>query len=53
MRPFLIETRTAPTYYCLIEEMEDRLSYHGILIFIRFNPMALTLSQPRPRIGEH
>ncbi|RVW68669.1 hypothetical protein CK203_063412 [Vitis vinifera] len=49
----LIENRSTPSYYYLIGNMRIRLGYHGIMIFINFWHMVLTLSQPRPRIGEH
>ena len=52
VRPLLIETRSAPTYCCLIRDIEDRMDYHGTMIFISFCHVALTLSQPLSRIGE-
>ena len=52
MRSLLIETRPAPAYYCLIGDIEDQDELPGIMKFISSCYVALTLSQPQPRIGE-
>ena len=52
MQPLLIETRSTLAYCCLIGDIEDRMDYHGTMIFISFHHVAFTLSQPLLRIGE-
>ncbi|RVW90362.1 Transposon Ty3-I Gag-Pol polyprotein [Vitis vinifera] len=53
VRPLLIESRSAPAYCCLIDDVEpdDGLPwYHDIYHFLR---LAYILRPPRPRIREH
>ncbi|RVW76836.1 hypothetical protein CK203_043102 [Vitis vinifera] len=53
VRPLLIETRSAPAYCCLIGDIEDQMSYPGIMTFISFWHVAHILRILQPRIGEH